>query len=293
MGLLVLQIKETVVWVVFFAIQAQNIGVVPDASRRGRRKGSNRIHPALLVQAQTISMRRRTDPSDLPDLTSLIVPGQVLTRANTGTYLDRIKRWAFLSSSGCGQHLGGDVVSEFLQTQIPLILLIFTSDACVTNDAVNGVEEDAFARGPYENVARMPIYCGHHQSALAQRLSILSIDGLVSGLVRLCNAATSTRFKEHFEKGLSQFARGVVRRQVISDGVFGSWRATNEKAARHCSCDLAEEHVNSLLEFFNGPWHLNQLEHWCVPGCCESERVFFEKLDRNQNNYSEVSISIS
>ena len=31
------------------------------------------------------------------ELVSLIVPGQVLTRANTGTYLDRIKRWSFLS----------------------------------------------------------------------------------------------------------------------------------------------------------------------------------------------------
>ena len=66
----------------------QNIGVVPDSSRRGRRKGSNRIHPALLVQAQSISIRRRNHASDLPELVSLIVPGQVLTRANTGTYLD-------------------------------------------------------------------------------------------------------------------------------------------------------------------------------------------------------------
>ncbi len=262
----------------------QNIGVVPDSSRRGRRKGSNRIHPALLVQAQSISIRRRNHASDLPELVSLIVPGQVLTRANTGTYLDRIKRWSFLSSSGCGHHLGGTVVSEFLQNHVPLILLIFTSDACVTNDAVNGVEEDAFARGGYANVARMPIYCSHHQSALAQRLSILSIDGLVSGLVRLCNASTSTRFKEHFDKGLSMFARGVVRRQVTSDEVFGNWRAANEKAARHCCCDLTVEQLGSLLEFFNGPWHLKQLEHWCLPGCCESERAFIQRLGRKKYN---------
>lgn len=239
------------------------------------------MYPAVLVMTQTAAVRRQSAGLEgPPEQVTIISPGQVLLRANTGTYWNRICHWSVLSSSGSGEHLGGDALCNAI-TAVPLTILVFISDALVTNEAIHGLEEWFFKRDEkYRHIARLPVFCSHHQSALSQRLAVLSIEGLVTGLVRLCNAATSSRFRDHFGRALTIVARGVVRRQLVSgqSGSLQSWREGNAKILAHCSTDLTEADVGTVLDFFNAPWHLPTLEHWCVAGCCSSNRHFEEML---------------
>lgn len=205
---------------------------------------------------------------------NIICPAQVLSRANTGTYWSRIKKWALISSAGAGKHLGGQSVSALL-AKVPIVIVAVITDALVTNSCIHGLEEAALAEHwPNQTIARLPIFCTHHQAALSQRVGILCIDGLVSGLVRICNASSSSRFKDHFGRALEVFAGSIQRRTVIH--VDPSWRAENARILETCSADLSQRDVSDLLDFFNVPWRSIGLAHHCTPGCCSSQDVYMK-----------------
>ncbi len=273
--------RELSASVISHEVQDFGIPQLGDAPKKGRRKASSRMYPAVLVMTQTAAVRRQSAGLEgPPEQVTITCPGQVLLRANAGTYWNRIRHWSALSSSGCGEHLGGEVLCNAIKA-VPLTILVFISDALVTNESIHGLEEYYFDQdASYRHIARLPVFCSHHQSALSQRLAVLSIEGLVTGLVRLCNAATSSRFRDHFGRALIAIARCVVRRQVVSgqSGPMHSWREHNAKVLAHCSTDLTETDAGKVLGFFNAPWHLQTLEHWCVAGCCSSNRDFEEML---------------
>lgn len=88
--------------------------------RKKEQVGMKRTSP-LLGMLQQICLKRSDGTIDCVSLHS---PSQLLPRQNAGTILNRIRRWALYSSSGCSEWLGGEELYELFR-KVPLKMLIW------------------------------------------------------------------------------------------------------------------------------------------------------------------------
>ena len=85
---------------------------------------------------------------------------------------------------------------------------------------------------------------------------------------------TSSRFREKFLAALEHIAL-CVRRIVVGElpQQLAEWRASNSRALSMCRDGLSDDEVEGLLTFFNGKYGTGW-QHYCGPGCCESNEDF-------------------
>ncbi len=140
--------------------------------------------------------------------------------------------------------------------------------------AIRRAADDRMAVG----LVQLNIFCLHHQACLGKKPALLGIPGLCSGLVRMTHSFRSSRFRDDFYETLDVFAGSIRQVKVLSlpEGA-DIWLQRNKVLLAMCSDDLSPEDAKYIFDFFTSDFMTDAAVHYCLPGCCLSERAFRAK----------------
>ncbi|CAE7719587.1 unnamed protein product, partial [Symbiodinium sp. CCMP2456] len=272
-------------------------GRIADSVKKN--KGMKRVQ-SLLGMLQHLILRRSDGTGTGSQAVAQIhAPCQLLPRANSWTILHRMRRWSLYSSVGCAPQLGGESLWNVFAT-VPLKLVLHCGDALPANHVCQAAEHVRWHQRRNEGdinastTLQTECNCLHHQTALALKPGLLSVDGLCSGMVRMTRAMRATKFQSLFQEGLDILAQSVERRvvQQLPSGIQ-QIQAKQQGLLGILGHELSEDERKLILSTFNSSWD-DEVEtsgkwvHWCN-GCCgtpqdcvsrsrECLRLLFEKF---------------
>ena len=270
-------------------------GRIADSAKRN--KGMKRVQ-SLLGMLQHLILRR-SDGTGSQAIAQIHAPCQLLPRANSWTILHRMRRWSLYSSVGCAPQFGGENLWN-LFAAVPLKLVLHCGDALPANHVCQAAEHVRWHERRTEGdtnastTLQTECNCLHHQTALALKPGLLSVDGLCSGMVRMTRAMRATKFQCLYQEGLDILAESVERRvvQQLPSGIQGI-QAKQQRLLGILGHEFSETEQKLIASTFNSSWDdevdaAGKWVHWCN-GCCVTQqdcvnrsreclRLLFEKF---------------
>lgn len=232
----------------------------------------------LLVTFEDVGEDGNDDGSAPPVLRCCLhAPVAFLNKANAATMHPAMIRRMVVSASGVGSFWKLPQLQAAIDQGVP-VALVYVCDAAAVNTAL--LTRELCAR--HENTVGLQVICLHHQAALVKRPLALSVDGVVSALVRLGHLlqAASTRF------AILEAVRVLLRREfafIPCDTLPNSTRLHRRKLAvlvhGFCGHDIAPETAVSLTTLVNGPLDSHTITHFCIPGCCTCRDEALAKVE--------------